>query len=116
MANLCNLGNLSYILGRKLTWDGRQEQFVGDDEANRMLSRPQREPYQMYTHGDGNERTNVGRTSKLIVTQEVLQLVVESSPVAIDRDGGKPGTKTFDVAGLARTSDINSACACELQS
>jgi predicted dehydrogenase len=45
VANMCNLGNLSYILGRKLTWDGSKEQFVGDDEANRWLSRPQREPY-----------------------------------------------------------------------
>ena len=47
VANLCNLGNLSYILGRKLTWDGIKEQFVGDDEANKMLSRPQRAPYQL---------------------------------------------------------------------
>lgn len=47
VANLCNLGNLSYILGRKLIWDGSKEQFVGDDEANRMLGRPQRPPYQL---------------------------------------------------------------------
>ena len=37
------LGNLAYILGRKLTWDG--EQVVGDEQANRLLSRPQRYPY-----------------------------------------------------------------------
>ncbi len=47
VANLCNLGNLSYILGRKLTWNGSREQIVGDEEAQRMLSRSQREPYQM---------------------------------------------------------------------
>ncbi|MBM4088318.1 MAG: Gfo/Idh/MocA family oxidoreductase [Planctomycetes bacterium] len=47
VANLCNLGNLSYILGRKLTWDGRAEQFVGDDEAQRMLARPEREKYRI---------------------------------------------------------------------
>ena len=47
VANLCNLGNLSYMLGRKLTWDGSREQIVGDEEAQRMLSRPQRAPYQM---------------------------------------------------------------------
>jgi len=47
VANLCNLGNLSYILGRKLTWDGRAEQFVDDADAQRLLSRPAREPYQM---------------------------------------------------------------------
>jgi predicted dehydrogenase len=45
VANLCNLGNLSYILGRKLRWDGRKEQFVGDDEANRWLGRTQRAPF-----------------------------------------------------------------------
>ena len=47
VANLCNLGNLSYILGRKLTWDGRREQFLGDEDAQRMLSRPQHAAYQI---------------------------------------------------------------------
>jgi predicted dehydrogenase len=46
VANLCNLGNLSYILGRKLTWDGQKEKFLDDDQANRWLGRPQRKPYQ----------------------------------------------------------------------
>ena len=44
-ATLCNLGNLSYMLGRKLVWDGDRQVVVGDDEANRLLSRPQRYPY-----------------------------------------------------------------------
>ncbi len=44
-ATLCNLGNLSYILGRKLVWDGQAQQVLGDPEANRFLSRPQRYPY-----------------------------------------------------------------------
>jgi len=44
-ATLCNLGNLSYLLGRKLVWDGDQERVVGDQEANRYLDRPQRYPY-----------------------------------------------------------------------
>jgi predicted dehydrogenase len=47
VANMCNLGNLSYILGRKLTWDGAKERFVNDDEANSRLSRPQRKPYEI---------------------------------------------------------------------
>lgn len=44
-ATLCNLGNLAYLLGRKLVWDGEKEQVVGDAQANRLLSRPQRYPY-----------------------------------------------------------------------
>ena len=44
-ATLCNLGNLSYLLGRKLVWDGVKQEVVGDEQANRLLSRPQRYPY-----------------------------------------------------------------------
>ena len=44
-ATLCNLGNLAYLLGRKLVWDGNKQVVVGDEQANRMLSRPQRYPY-----------------------------------------------------------------------
>jgi predicted dehydrogenase len=43
----CHLANISLRLGRKLTWDAAQELFVGDDEANAMLSRPQRSPYKV---------------------------------------------------------------------
>jgi hypothetical protein len=32
-------------LGRKLNWDPDKEKFIGDEEANSMLSRPQRAPY-----------------------------------------------------------------------
>ncbi len=42
VANLCIMGNLSYLLGRKLEWDGAAQRFVGDDEANGLLSRPGR--------------------------------------------------------------------------
>lgn len=41
----CHLGNISIRLGRKLTWDSAKEKFVGDDQANAMLSRQQRAPY-----------------------------------------------------------------------
>lgn len=44
-ATLCNLGNLSYLLTRKLVWDGEKEEVVGDPQANRMLDKPQRYPY-----------------------------------------------------------------------
>lgn len=38
----CHLGNISMHLGRSLNWDAKQELFVGDDEANQLLSREQR--------------------------------------------------------------------------
>ena len=44
-AYLTVLGNLSLILGRKLTWDPVKREIVGDETARRMMSRPQRYPY-----------------------------------------------------------------------
>lgn len=41
----CHLANISLRLGRKLSWDAQREQFVGDSEADSMLSRAQRAPY-----------------------------------------------------------------------
>jgi hypothetical protein len=43
----CHLTNIAMRLGRKLRWDPTREEFVGDNEANAMLSRPQREPYRI---------------------------------------------------------------------
>jgi len=45
VTSLCNLGNVAYRLGRKLRWDRAKEQFIGDDEANRLLHYPYREPW-----------------------------------------------------------------------
>jgi len=39
------LGNISYRLGRDLTFDGKKEKFVSDKEANNMLKRDYRRPY-----------------------------------------------------------------------
>lgn len=44
-AFLCVLGNLSLIVGRALAWDPVKQEIVGDDEAHRLMSRPQRYPY-----------------------------------------------------------------------
>ncbi len=44
-AALVHLANISYRLGRSLNFDPRQERFVGDDEANRMLRREYRPPF-----------------------------------------------------------------------
>ena len=42
---LAHLGNVSYRLGRELEFDGDEEQFVGDADANSMLRDDYREPY-----------------------------------------------------------------------
>jgi len=41
----CILANLSQKLGRSLTWDADKHQVIGDDEANKLLRRPYREPW-----------------------------------------------------------------------
>jgi predicted dehydrogenase len=41
----CVLANLSMQLGRSLTWDPAKGQVVGDEEANRLLKRPYRQPW-----------------------------------------------------------------------
>lgn len=47
VANLCILGNLSFILGRELHWDQEKQEIIGDQEARRMMGRPQRHPYHL---------------------------------------------------------------------
>ena len=44
---LCHLGNISYRLGRSLKFDGANERFVGDEEADKLLSRKYRAPYSL---------------------------------------------------------------------
>ncbi len=44
---VCHLGNIAYWLSRPLKWDPQREVFVGDDEANRFLSRPMRSPWRL---------------------------------------------------------------------
>jgi myo-inositol 2-dehydrogenase / D-chiro-inositol 1-dehydrogenase len=46
-ANTCHMGNIAMRLARPLKWDAQAEQFVGDDEANAHLRRPQRDGYQI---------------------------------------------------------------------
>jgi predicted dehydrogenase len=47
MTSICNLGNIVMLLNRKVQWDPTQEQIVGDDAANAMLSRPMRAPWHL---------------------------------------------------------------------
>ncbi|MCD8043230.1 MAG: Gfo/Idh/MocA family oxidoreductase [Tannerellaceae bacterium] len=42
---LAHLGNISYRLGRQLEFDSVSERFIGDEDANNMLSREYRAPY-----------------------------------------------------------------------
>ena len=46
-ATVCHLGNIAMLLKRKVRWDPVKEEFPGDDEANRMLDRPMREPWKL---------------------------------------------------------------------
>jgi predicted dehydrogenase len=43
----CHAAYIAWQLGRKVTWDPAKEEFVGDDEANRMRTREMREPWRI---------------------------------------------------------------------
>ncbi|RYG06202.1 MAG: Gfo/Idh/MocA family oxidoreductase [Chitinophagaceae bacterium] len=43
--SVCLINHTAMKLGRKLQWDPMKEQFIGDKEANKYLTRPQRAPY-----------------------------------------------------------------------
>jgi len=49
----CILANLALQLGRSLTWDAKAGRVIGDDEANRMLTRPYRAPWAHPTAPEG---------------------------------------------------------------
>lgn len=53
----CHLANLSLRLGRKLRWDARKETIIGDPEAEAMLERPYRAPW------NAERQALLGRTS-----------------------------------------------------
>lgn len=44
----CSISWVAMKLGRPLTWDSKAEKFVGDDEANKMLRRPERPGYGIF--------------------------------------------------------------------
>ncbi len=44
-AAFCHLANIAYRLRRRLRIDPQAERFIGDEEANRMLTRDYRKPY-----------------------------------------------------------------------
>jgi len=44
-STLCHLGNIAMLLKTKIKFDPKTEQIIGNDEANRMVSRPLRAPW-----------------------------------------------------------------------
>jgi predicted dehydrogenase len=44
---VCHLANITRRLGRKLTWNPETERFIGDEEANGLLTRPRRKGYEL---------------------------------------------------------------------
>ena len=44
---VCHLGNIAIKLGRELNWDPVKEEFVGDEQAQRMCSKPMRAPWHL---------------------------------------------------------------------
>jgi hypothetical protein len=47
---LAHLANVAYRVGRRLTFDGAKERFVGDAEADKLLTREYRAPYVINDH------------------------------------------------------------------
>ena len=46
-ATCCQLAHIGYRLNRPLKWDTEKTAFVGDEQANRFVSRPKRSPYEI---------------------------------------------------------------------
>jgi len=47
VSTVSHLALIAIKLGRKLKWNPKREQFVGDEEANRLRDRPRRDPWQL---------------------------------------------------------------------
>jgi predicted dehydrogenase len=45
VVTVVHLANISLRVGRKLNWNAEKEQIVGDPQANQMLTRPYRKPW-----------------------------------------------------------------------
>jgi len=45
--NACHMANIAMLLGRTVRFDPKKYQFIDDDEANRLMWRPQRKPYEI---------------------------------------------------------------------
>ena len=45
--SVCHLANIARWIGRRLKWDPVKELFIGDDDANKYVSRPRRKGYEL---------------------------------------------------------------------
>ena len=43
--SMCQIGHIAIQVGRKLKWDPEKERFLGDELANRLLTRYVRAPW-----------------------------------------------------------------------
>ena len=45
----CQLGVIAYKVGRQIHWDAEQERTIGDDEAQKLVSKQYRPPWLLPT-------------------------------------------------------------------
>ena len=45
--SMCHLATITRRIGRRLQWDPVKEQFVGDEQANKLVSRPRRQGWEL---------------------------------------------------------------------
>jgi predicted dehydrogenase len=45
--NLCHLTNICRAVQRRLKWDPKNDRFLGDEEANKLINRPRRKGYEL---------------------------------------------------------------------
>lgn len=46
-ATICNIGNITYQLGRSLNWDPEKEEFINDDYANSKIGKEYRKGFEL---------------------------------------------------------------------
>ena len=44
---ICHIATIANTVRRSLTWDAAKQEFIGDEEANRLRDRPRREPWRL---------------------------------------------------------------------